>query len=51
MSNTSVNFISTALSHCLVQVVFKTLLERQLPNMSVPYALHTFIYMYLVVVA
>lgn len=32
MSNNSVNFISTAFSHYLVQVVLKTLLQRQLPN-------------------
>lgn len=50
MSNKSVNFISTAFSHYLVQVVLKTS-ERQLPTMSMPCALRTFIYRYLVIVA
>lgn len=50
MSNKTVNFISTAFGHCLVQVVLKTS-ERQLPKVSVPCALQTFIYRYLVIVA
>lgn len=46
MSNSSVDFISTAFNHYLVQIVLKTSLEK-LPNVTVPCALQTFIYMYL----
>lgn len=46
MSNNSVDFISTAFNHHLVQVVLNTLLEI-LPNVSVPCALQTFTYIYL----